>query len=145
MPKKTKTPPAGGKAPAQVPDGNKKESRKDWTGIWIDSESTKKDLDGGPVTVAKVKTNLTEEVDKLFGLTRSFSSVEIATMDGAQKVNAQIESYALKAGKKPGTFIATITVTGTRVFKSDDLPQRPRGRSAEAASARLGRRRTALD
>ena len=37
-------------------------------------------------------------------------------MDGGQKVNAEIESYALKAGKKPGSFVATVTVSGSRVL-----------------------------
>ena len=52
-------PPAPGKA---------KKEKKSWSGTWIDSESTKKDEDGGTVTIAKVKTNVTDEVDNLFNL-----------------------------------------------------------------------------
>jgi len=101
--------------PPPAPAKAKKE-KKSWSGTWIDSESTKKDEGGGTITVAKVKTNVTDEADNLFNLARRFASVEITTMDGGQKVNAEIESYALKAGKKPGSFVATVTVTGSRVL-----------------------------
>ena len=101
--------------PTPAPEKPKK-VKKEWSGTWIDSESTKKDDLGGTITIAKVKTNITTEVDNLFNLARRFASIEIVTMDGGQKVNAEIESYALKAGRKPGSFVATITISGSRVL-----------------------------
>jgi len=109
MPKKKKEAPP-------TPEAPEKKKAKAWSGTWLEGERTKRDPNGGTVTVATVKTNLTDEVDHLYGLAREFSSVVVETADGGQKVNAEVESFAVHAGNKPGILVATMTVAGSRVF-----------------------------
>jgi hypothetical protein len=86
-----------------------KPKKKEWSGIWVEDATVHRDPDGGVYTVAKIKTNLSDEIDKLHGLSRAFDSVNVQAADGSP-IATSIESYGLKIGKKRGSQVATITV-----------------------------------
>lgn len=65
--------------------------------------------------MAKIMTNIDDEIEKLYGLTKTFASVSVKT-SGGMAVSAKMVGYSLKTTSTPGKLVATVTVEGPRKF-----------------------------
>ena len=101
------------------PDEKKagKPKAKQWSGTWVESETTKIDrANGGRTCVVKVLANQHPEIGELERLFDQFSEAEVATMDEGKKLVASILKKSTRNTKKPGASLLTLTLKGSGSF-----------------------------